>query len=183
MYMHDRHLTAIVAQVDLVRDELRLIGVDERDQLVDSALQLLEPSVVHVRGVDVYERPRHVTPFGSPIGPSLSTLFPLAEGTHSTWVQPARAGSSAPGETGGTSCLAVTETSFELKTRESYRSGDSLGVRPLRILPGALQRHAPGKEERARIVAEALRDFRNAANAPRSAAAGSAYDAAGARRA
>src|SRR5215211_4232073 len=61
MHVDDGHLAAIVAEVDVVRDDVGLVGVDELDQLPDGLLQLLERSVAYIRRVDVYQRVGHLT--------------------------------------------------------------------------------------------------------------------------
>jgi hypothetical protein len=42
MYVCDGHLLAVVAEVDVVGEQLRLVGIDELDQVLDGALQFLE---------------------------------------------------------------------------------------------------------------------------------------------
>ena len=60
MDVHDGHLSAVLGEVDAVRDELGLVLLDEGGQLRDRRLQLREFSGAHLRRIDVYERLCHV---------------------------------------------------------------------------------------------------------------------------
>ena len=62
MHIHHRHLGAILAEVNVVSDEPRLVRFDKVDQLSNGGLQRVERSLANLRTVDIQDQIRHVRP-------------------------------------------------------------------------------------------------------------------------
>jgi hypothetical protein len=60
--VYDGHLAAVLAEKDVVRDDSRLVTLDELNQVNHGALQLSERPLTDVRFVDVDERLGHSRP-------------------------------------------------------------------------------------------------------------------------
>ena len=62
MHVHDGHPGAIVAEVDVVGDELWLLRLDEVGEVFEARLQLVERPLANLRNVDVHNRVGHFAP-------------------------------------------------------------------------------------------------------------------------
>lgn len=51
----DGHLPAVLTEIDLIGENLRLIRLDEGDELIDRVPQLVQRPFVDLRGVDVVD--------------------------------------------------------------------------------------------------------------------------------
>jgi hypothetical protein len=58
MHVHHSDPGAIVAEVNVVGDDPRLVGVDKVDQFFHAQLQLLERPRANIRRVDVHDHVR-----------------------------------------------------------------------------------------------------------------------------
>jgi hypothetical protein len=59
MDLDDRHLAARLVEVNVVRERLGLVRLDERDQMFDPRLHLLDLPLADLGAVDDEDRARH----------------------------------------------------------------------------------------------------------------------------
>jgi len=58
--VHNTHVSAVVAEVGVIREKLQLVFLDELSKPRDRLLQVAEKALVHVRRVDIDQRLRHL---------------------------------------------------------------------------------------------------------------------------
>jgi hypothetical protein len=59
MDLDDGHRRSLLIEIDVVRERLRLVRLDELDQLCNGGSQLLEPPVVNLGRIDDDQRRGH----------------------------------------------------------------------------------------------------------------------------